>query len=110
MKRHDDWTEKRKPSLESEVPDYTRWLNASEESRNEEMFAGLYAELHKIARGKMAAERPGGTLSATGLVHEAWLRLENSAPEEWRDRASDTDLSATHIGLDCTWKTSYDRP
>jgi len=86
MKRHDDWTEKRKPSLESEVPDYTRWLNASEESRNEEMFAGLYAELHKIARGKMAAERPGGTLSATGLVHEAWLRLEKSAPEEWRDR------------------------
>ena len=68
------------------MPDYTRWLNAPEESRDEEMFAGLYAELHKIARGKMAAERPGGTLSATGLVHEAWLRLEKSAPEEWRDR------------------------
>ena len=50
------------------------------------MFAGLYAELHKIARGRMAAEREGHTLDATGLVHEAWLRLEKSAPEEWRDR------------------------
>ena len=68
------------------MPDYTRWLNSSTASRDEEMFAGLYAELHKIARGRMAAEREGQTLDATGLVHEAWLRLEKSAPEEWRDR------------------------
>ena len=68
------------------MADQTRWLNASTASRDEEMFAGLYAELHKIARGRMAAERAGVTLDATGLVHEAWLRLEKSAPEEWRDR------------------------
>ena len=68
------------------MSDYTRWLNASTASRDEEKFAGLYAELHKIARGRMAAERAGGTLDATGLVHEAWLRLEKSAPAEWRDR------------------------
>jgi RNA polymerase sigma factor (TIGR02999 family) len=64
----------------------TRWLNASTASRDEEMFAGLYNELHKIARGRMATERAGQTLEATGLVHEAWLRLQKSAPEEWRDR------------------------
>jgi RNA polymerase sigma factor (TIGR02999 family) len=68
------------------MPDYTRWLNASTASRDEEMFAGLYAELHKIARGRMAAERAGQTIEVTGLVHEAWLRLEKSAPAEWRDR------------------------
>ena len=68
------------------MSDYTRWLNASTASRDEEMFAGLYAELHKIARSRMAAERPGQTLDATVLVHEAWLRLEKSAPERWRDR------------------------
>jgi RNA polymerase sigma factor (TIGR02999 family) len=68
------------------MADVTRWLNASTALRDEEMFAGLYAELHKIARGRMAAERSDGTLDATGLVHEAWLRLEKSAPEEWRDR------------------------
>jgi RNA polymerase sigma factor (TIGR02999 family) len=68
------------------MADYTRWLNASTASRDEEMFAGLYAELHRIARGRMAAERAGQTLDSTALVHEAWLRLEKSAPAEWRDR------------------------
>ena len=68
------------------MPDYTRWLNASTASRDEELFAGLYAELQRIARGRMAAERPGQTLDADGLVHEAWLRVQKSAPEEWRDR------------------------
>ena len=66
--------------------DVIRWLNASTSSRDEEMFAGLYAELYKIARGRMAGERPEETPEATGLVHEAWLRLEKSAPEEWQNR------------------------
>ena len=35
----------------------------------------------------MATERPGQTLGATALVHEAWLRLEKSAPGQWRDRS-----------------------
>jgi RNA polymerase sigma factor (TIGR02999 family) len=35
----------------------------------------VYAELRTIARTKMAGERPGHTLQATALVHEAWLRL-----------------------------------
>lgn len=30
------------------MPDYTSWLNASTASRDEEMFAGLYAELHSM--------------------------------------------------------------
>lgn len=68
------------------MADVTRWLNASTASRDEEMFAGLYAELHKIARGRMAGEQPGESLEATGLVHEAWLRLEKSAPKEWQNR------------------------
>lgn len=68
------------------MPDHTHWLNASTGSRDEQDFAGLYEELHRIARGKMAMERPGHTLDATALVHEAWLRVEKSAPEEWRDR------------------------
>lgn len=66
--------------------DYTRWLNSSTDSRNDELFAGLYAELKKIALGRMAGERQDLTLNATGLVHEAWMRLQASAPEQWRDR------------------------
>jgi RNA polymerase sigma factor (TIGR02999 family) len=68
------------------MTDYTRWLNNPDPTRDMEVFAGLYAELRRIARSKMAGERPGGTLDTNGLLHEAWLRLEKSAPTQWRDR------------------------
>jgi RNA polymerase sigma factor (TIGR02999 family) len=35
----------------------------------------LYAELRAVARAQLRHEREGHTLSTTGLVHEAWLRL-----------------------------------
>jgi RNA polymerase sigma factor (TIGR02999 family) len=35
----------------------------------------VYEELRQLAAARMAAERPGHTLDATGLVHEAYLRL-----------------------------------
>jgi RNA polymerase sigma factor (TIGR02999 family) len=68
------------------MTDYTRWLNADDNARDAEIFTGLYAELRRIARSKMAGERQGGTLDTCGLLHEAWLRLEKSAPAQWRDR------------------------
>lgn len=45
----------------------------------------VYQELRKLAQHKMAHERPGQTLQATALVHEAWLRLSASGRQEWRD-------------------------
>ena len=35
----------------------------------------VYEELRKLATSLLAAEKPGQTLQATGLVHEAYLRL-----------------------------------
>src|SRR5208283_1524937 len=35
----------------------------------------VYDELRKLAAARIAAEAPGHTLNATGLVHEAYLRL-----------------------------------
>jgi RNA polymerase sigma factor (TIGR02999 family) len=67
-------------------PDYTRMLNGSGAAEDGDVFSGLYAELKKIAAGRMALERSDHTLNATALVHEAWLRLQKSAPEQWRDR------------------------
>jgi len=46
----------------------------------------VYDELRAIARSYMRHERPGHTLGATGLVHEAFLRLAGRAPETWHDR------------------------
>jgi RNA polymerase sigma factor (TIGR02999 family) len=47
----------------------------------------VYDELRRIAAAKMAGERPGHTLQATALVHEAWLRLGGDAQPAWQNRA-----------------------
>lgn len=44
-----------------------------------EHFPAVYGELRRLAAAKLAAERPGHTLDATALVHEAYLRLGQSA-------------------------------
>ena len=46
----------------------------------------VYDELRRLAAHKMAQEKPGHTLQATALVHEAWLRLNQSNRQEWRGR------------------------
>ena len=47
----------------------------------------VYEELRKLAAARMAAEKPGQTLQATALVHEAYLRLVGSEqPRDWDGR------------------------
>ena len=47
----------------------------------------VYDELRRLAAQQLAREAPGQTLDATGLVHEAYLRLVGTADERrWRDR------------------------
>lgn len=41
----------------------------------EHIFEAVYDQLRALARRQLASERPGHTLSATALVHEAYLRL-----------------------------------
>ncbi len=47
----------------------------------------MYDELHRLARGHLARERPGHTLRPTGLVHEAYLRLVDDTRVSARGRA-----------------------
>jgi RNA polymerase sigma factor (TIGR02999 family) len=47
----------------------------------------VYAELRRIARVGLRGERPGHTLPATALVHEAWLRLMQQHGASWQNRA-----------------------
>jgi ECF sigma factor len=47
----------------------------------------VYAELRRLAAAQLAREKPGQTLDATALVHEAYLRLVGPADEErWQNR------------------------
>ena len=47
----------------------------------------VYDELRTLAAARMAAEKPGQTLQATALVHEAYIRLVGSDPANpWNGR------------------------
>jgi RNA polymerase sigma factor (TIGR02999 family) len=47
----------------------------------------VYEELRRLAAAKLAQEKPGQTLQATALVHEAYLRLvEEDEPQQWDSR------------------------
>jgi RNA polymerase sigma factor (TIGR02999 family) len=48
-----------------------------------ELLPQLYDELRRLAAAKLSRERPGQTLQATALVHEAWLRLGRSSAHPW---------------------------
>lgn len=45
----------------------------------------VYDELRQLAAAKMSQEKPGQTLQATALVHEAYLRLVGQAPDQHWD-------------------------
>jgi RNA polymerase sigma factor (TIGR02999 family) len=47
----------------------------------------VYDELRRLAAAQMAREKPGQTLNATALVHEAYLRLVGPADDQrWQNR------------------------
>ncbi len=72
------------------MSDVTRILSAIEQGdphAASQLLPLVYAELRKLAAQKLAHEKPGQTLDATGLVHEAYLRLVAGAPEQpWHGR------------------------
>jgi RNA polymerase sigma factor (TIGR02999 family) len=53
----------------------------------EEPFPLVYDELRRIAARKLRNERNSHTLSATALVHEAWLELSKLNRIQWQNRA-----------------------
>jgi len=60
------------------MTDVTRILSAIEQGdprAAEQLLPLVYDELRKVAAQKLAQEKPGQTLQATALVHEAYLRL-----------------------------------
>lgn len=51
-----------------------------------ELLPIVYDELRRLAAQKLANEKPGQTLQATGLVHEAWIKLAGSPEQKWQNR------------------------
>jgi RNA polymerase sigma factor (TIGR02999 family) len=72
------------------MSDFTRILSAIGEGdphAAEQLLPLVYDELRRLAAQKLAHEKPGQTLDATALVHEAYLKLiGGEAPPSFRDR------------------------
>jgi len=72
------------------MSDVTRLLSAidaGDPKAADQLLPLVYEELRKLAASRMAKEKPGQTLQATALVHEAWLRLAGSDQQQWRGRS-----------------------
>jgi RNA polymerase sigma factor (TIGR02999 family) len=72
------------------MSEVTRILSAIEQGdphAAEQLLPLVYAELRKLAAQRLAQEKPGQTLQATALVHEAYLRLVGADPKQpWDGR------------------------
>ena len=69
--------------------DVTHILSALDEGdphAAEQLLPLVYDGLRRLASEKMAQEKPGQTLQATALVHEAWLRLVDSSNRPYASR------------------------
>jgi len=68
------------------MADVTRILNAIEQGdakAADRLLPLVYEELRLLAAQKMAQKRPGQTLQATALVHEAYMRLVEGENQIW---------------------------
>jgi RNA polymerase sigma factor (TIGR02999 family) len=72
------------------MSEVTRILSAIEQGdahAAEQLLPLVYDELRKLAAERMAQEKPGQTLQATALVHEAYLRLvDTEKAQHWNSR------------------------
>jgi RNA polymerase sigma factor (TIGR02999 family) len=70
--------------------DVTRLIEAVSSGKSgatDDLLPLVYDELRQLAQARMRSERPGHTLGATGLVHEAYLRLLGDEDElKWDSR------------------------
>src|SRR5262249_20424971 len=72
------------------MSEVTRILSAIEQGdpqAAEQLLPLVYDELRRLATPKLAQEKPGQTLQATALVHEAYLRLvDTDQAQRWNGR------------------------
>ena len=71
------------------MTDVTRILNAiaqGDAKATDRLLPLVYEELRLLAAQKLSRERPGQTLQATALVHEAYLRLVGAEDQSWDNK------------------------
>jgi len=69
--------------------------NQGDQNALEQLTPLVYRELHRLAQGYLAGERPDHVLQTTALVNEAFVRLIDWQSVEWQDRAHFFGVAAT---------------
>jgi RNA polymerase sigma factor (TIGR02999 family) len=69
------------------VTELIRQAGQGDRNALESLIPAVYGELRRMAAGYLRRERPGQTLQATGLVHEAYLRLLKDRDLTFQNRA-----------------------
>jgi RNA polymerase sigma factor (TIGR02999 family) len=73
--------------MTNEVTQILAAVEAGDPSASAALLPLVYEELRKLAASSLAAEKPGQTLQATALVHEAYLRLvSDKQADHWNSR------------------------
>lgn len=71
----------------SDVTTILGQIRSGDAASAEELLEIVYDELRKLAAARLIQEKPGQTLQATALVHEAYLRLVGGDSEQtWENR------------------------
>ena len=88
---------------DARAPDVLTELRSRAQHSLDQVVALTYQELRAIAHRRLAARGPGGTLSTTGLVHEAYLKLVDQSRAGWQDLAhfrALASLAMRHVLVD----------
>jgi RNA polymerase sigma factor (TIGR02999 family) len=73
--------------LETTLSSLIEAAERGEGSATQDLFAALYAELHRVAKRELARGGSGLSLSVTTLLHEAYLDMAGRAGTKFPDRA-----------------------
>ena len=71
---------------EGEISALLEALSAGADGALEDLFAAVYGELRRLARGQRRRWRGEETLNTTALIHEAYLKLSSGRQGSWPDR------------------------
>src|SRR5688500_17720459 len=82
----------------SDVTQILSRIKSGDSAAADHLLPLVYDELRKLAAVRLAQEKPGQTLQATALVHDAYLRLVGSqTPRTYRDRSHFFASAATSM-------------
>jgi RNA polymerase sigma factor (TIGR02999 family) len=83
------------PPAPGEVTEILRRASAGDRAALDQVFPLVYDQLRRLARGKLAGQPSGRTLTTTVLIHEVYLRLVDQRHARFEDRARFYAYAAT---------------